>query len=202
MGSRNELKEQRRLQILDAAAVVFARLGFHRARMDDIVREAGLSKGALYWYFKSKDEIIAALTERLFARDPDRLQAVREEDASARERILQFGRAELQVMERMRPLLPLVYEYYASAARAGRERALLRRHFEAFQGLFSDLLRQGIERDEFVEHDVSKMAHFISALFEGLVLLWVMQPDTQAPSEIMEEGLNRLFAGIARPEKA
>jgi len=52
--------EVRRNQILDAATAVFARLGFERARMDDIVEASGLSKGALYWYFNSKEEIITA----------------------------------------------------------------------------------------------------------------------------------------------
>ena len=53
MAPRPDVSEERRNQILEAATTVFARLGFHRARMDDIVQEARLSKGALYWYFKS-----------------------------------------------------------------------------------------------------------------------------------------------------
>lgn len=66
---RPDVSEERRSQILDAAVAVFARLGFHQARMDDIVQEAGLSKGALYWYFKSKDEIVMAILSSLFERE-------------------------------------------------------------------------------------------------------------------------------------
>ncbi len=58
MVSKSELTEIRREQILEAATSVFARFGVYKARMDDIVEEAGLSKGAVYWYFKSKDEIL------------------------------------------------------------------------------------------------------------------------------------------------
>ncbi|HET7081061.1 MAG TPA: helix-turn-helix domain-containing protein, partial [Chloroflexia bacterium] len=57
MSPRPDVSEERKNQILDAAAAVFSRLGFHEARMDDIVRESGLSKGTLYWYFTSKDAI-------------------------------------------------------------------------------------------------------------------------------------------------
>ncbi|MFF4857521.1 TetR/AcrR family transcriptional regulator [Streptomyces rubiginosohelvolus] len=55
----------RRAQILDAATSVFARLGYHGARMDDIVQASGLSKGAIYWYFKSKEEIAVELVRQL-----------------------------------------------------------------------------------------------------------------------------------------
>ena len=58
MVARTDLSATRKNQILDAAMTVFARSGFHEARMDDIVQESGLSKGTLYWYFKSKEEII------------------------------------------------------------------------------------------------------------------------------------------------
>jgi AcrR family transcriptional regulator len=51
----------RRQQILDAAAACFARDGFHRASMQDVVRECGVSAGLVYRYFASKDEMIAAI---------------------------------------------------------------------------------------------------------------------------------------------
>lgn len=52
--------EARRRQILDAANACFARDGFHQTSMQDICREAGLSAGAVYRYFKGKEHIIAA----------------------------------------------------------------------------------------------------------------------------------------------
>ena len=47
-------KEERRDQLIQAAITCFGEKGYYETSMDDIVREAGLSKGALYWYFKSK----------------------------------------------------------------------------------------------------------------------------------------------------
>jgi len=55
--------DARRSQILDAATSCFAREGFHRATMQDIVKESGLSPGAIYNYFASKEEIIEAIAE-------------------------------------------------------------------------------------------------------------------------------------------
>src|SRR3954467_3629050 len=54
--------DARRRQILSGALRCFAREGFYRTTMQDIFREAGLSPGAVYSYFKGKDELIAAIT--------------------------------------------------------------------------------------------------------------------------------------------
>lgn len=55
---------ERRQQIVDAAVVVFADKGFHQATLDDVRQEAGLSKGAVYHYFKSKNAIVEALLDQ------------------------------------------------------------------------------------------------------------------------------------------
>ena len=54
----------RRAHILDAAELCFARSGFHRTSMQDICKEAGVSAGALYVYFASKEDLIAGIAER------------------------------------------------------------------------------------------------------------------------------------------
>lgn len=59
-----ETQQARRERILDAAEVCFARAGFHRCTMQDICREAGISPGALYVYFASKEDLIAGIVER------------------------------------------------------------------------------------------------------------------------------------------
>lgn len=59
-----ERREERRRQILKAATACFARKGFDATRVQDICREAGLSPGAVYIYFDSKDAIVRALAEK------------------------------------------------------------------------------------------------------------------------------------------
>jgi AcrR family transcriptional regulator len=54
-------RDARRRQILDAALACFSEAGFHQTGMADIVRRSGLSRGAVYLYFSSKDDIIEAL---------------------------------------------------------------------------------------------------------------------------------------------
>lgn len=55
----------RRQHILDAARVCFTRNGFHATSMQDVIAEAGVSVGAVYRYFKSKDELVTAIAEQV-----------------------------------------------------------------------------------------------------------------------------------------
>lgn len=61
--SREEKKALTRARLLDAAAVVFARKGFAGASLEDVAEEAGLTKGAVYSNFESKDDLITALLD-------------------------------------------------------------------------------------------------------------------------------------------
>lgn len=65
MAKRTRRPEARPDEILDAALAVFAEQGFAGARVEDIAVRAGLSKGALYLYFDSKNEMLKALVRRL-----------------------------------------------------------------------------------------------------------------------------------------
>ncbi|MFD4640187.1 TetR/AcrR family transcriptional regulator [Lentzea sp. NPDC058436] len=72
--------DARRQQIIDAARARFASHGFARTSMPDLVEASGLSTGAIYRYFRSKDEIVAAICEQTSHTLPDELTA-----ASARD---------------------------------------------------------------------------------------------------------------------
>jgi AcrR family transcriptional regulator len=82
------IQQARRDHILDAAEQCFARAGFHRTTVQGICKEAGVSPGALYVYFDSKEALIAGICERdrsafaerlaTLADAPDFLQALRE----------------------------------------------------------------------------------------------------------------------------
>ena len=53
-------------QILATAMTIFAEKGFAKASMNDVVRASGLSKGGVYWHFKSKDALVAAIFDQFF----------------------------------------------------------------------------------------------------------------------------------------
>jgi len=74
MFPRPDVSKARKEQIVNAATTIFAWQGFHAARMEDIAREAGLSKGTIYLYFRSKDDVSAAILDHFYHRGMQDLQ--------------------------------------------------------------------------------------------------------------------------------
>jgi AcrR family transcriptional regulator len=64
-GGRSGRHGNRRDELVEAAAAVFARNGVAATTVDDVVREAGVAKGTFYLYFTTKDEVVTAVAERL-----------------------------------------------------------------------------------------------------------------------------------------
>jgi AcrR family transcriptional regulator len=80
----------KRRQIMDGARQVFLSAGFDGASMNDIARAAGVSKGTLYAYFDSKDELFEAIIRGEFAQSAERLCTFRRE-GDAHDMLMDFG---------------------------------------------------------------------------------------------------------------
>jgi AcrR family transcriptional regulator len=81
----------KREQILDGAMCVFMQMGFDAASMNDITRQAGVSKGTLYVYFKNKEDLFAAMIERQKLRIFGQLQEILERNKPVAETLHDFG---------------------------------------------------------------------------------------------------------------
>jgi len=201
MSPRPDVSEERRNQILEAAMAVFARQGFDQARMDDIAQEAGLSKGALYLYYKSKDAIIAAILQFFFSRAMKKLQGFleSEEPPSAREQLLRLNQYYIAEMKWMVSLLPLSFEFYAVAARQKTVRQFLKQYFKDYREVLAALVQRGIDRGEFRPLQAERVAIAITALYEGLALLWMVDPEATQWEQTGESSLLLLLDGLAAP---
>ncbi len=73
--SKTQQREDTRRKILESAAQVFSEKGFYGSVVDDIVKASGTSKGAVYFYFDSKEQIFLSLVEEYAATVAQQLQA-------------------------------------------------------------------------------------------------------------------------------
>jgi TetR/AcrR family fatty acid metabolism transcriptional regulator len=198
MAPRPDVSQERKNQILDAAQRIFAQQGFAAARIDDIVAEAGLSKGGVYWYFESKDAIVLALMERFFSGTMDsevaRLLAAPD---PARTRLLALMRTAAQAGIEMAPLLPVVYEYYATAMRHDEVQAFFKRYFEAYRAALGEFVAQGVAAGEFHPVAPESVAISLIALIEGLMLVWSVDPSAYDLAAQAESALGLFLDGLA-----
>ena len=178
MQPRHDVGEERRNQIFEAAIKVFTRLGYHKANVDDIAREAGLSKGGLYWHFKSKNEILVGILRRLLSHEETELLALREAEGTAKDRLLQATAIVLTGFKQIRGWVPLMYEYVALGLRDEKIRAMLATYAEAVKDILAPIVQQGVERGEFRPVDTGRATVALMSIMEGTVLMRVVVPET------------------------
>jgi len=196
MSPRSDVSELRKDQILDAASEVFAEKGVHESRMDDIVEESGLSKGTLYWYFKSKDDILIAIFEKMFSREFEQLSVLVSTGGSAAERILTFTEEVVKDINRMLRLMPLAYEFISLAFRRKFVQDTFKHYINSFMGLLTPIIQQGIDNGEFKQIDPFDVSIAIGAIFEGTILLWVYDRTLVTPETHTIKGINFILDGI------
>ena len=198
--TKPDVSQQRREQILDAAQSVFARFGFERARMDDIVQESGLSKGALYWYFKGKDEIIQALMDRIFMADMSEALRLAELDTPANERLRAFYRIGVGEIRKLRPLFPLFYEFVPLVARRKSVREGVLRYYQRYVDVLTEIIEQGVQAGEFKPVDPVSAATLLVGYLEGMTLMWFLDPKFIDWDSLDEEPMNLFLEGLQKAE--
>jgi AcrR family transcriptional regulator len=172
-----EYIELRRRQIVDAAAACFARSGFHQTSMQDICREADLSPGAVYRYFRSKEEIIGAMGDEQRDRDMAFIEAARSRpdtlDVFAELANLFFATVDDPEVCNV--------DLFAEAPRNDHIRQMLRQSSDEIKSAFTEIMRQAQERGE-INRDLNPegVARVFMALFQGFILQKIVEPEADA----------------------
>lgn len=170
--------KERRQQILDAAMACFARKGFHQTTMEDIGNEAGVSPGAAYRYFDSKEAIVeASITSGV-----ERWGSFLAEMQSGN--FLQ-GLDTLTLAWFSRLEQPGIDTYYKARLKIeteyAQDSALVERYHQMYEvglDLFEEAVRHGQELGQLnPDLDSRALARILDALFNGLVLQWLVDPN-------------------------
>jgi AcrR family transcriptional regulator len=176
---RPERKEERRAQIVAAARTCFARSGFHKATLQDVFAEAGLSAGCVYNYFRSKDELMLAIAEERHEDERRLIAEMSEMDdpvAALRQIAKTFADQYLKDdgLDKRRIALQTWSEaqinpFILSSVRAG---------MDGPRAQLAHLIRRGQTAKRLTSrHDADAIAHTIIALFHGSVLQKLWKPD-------------------------
>lgn len=199
--------EARRGQILAAAAECFAREGFHRTTMQHIVRQAGLSPGAIYRYFASKDEIIDVIAAERHAREVKLIAGARSRgDTSealgclARDVFLSLRDPAERDQRR------IGIQMWAEALRRPAILSIVRRGVDQPRAMLADIVRRSQARGQISAHlDPDAVARMAIALFQGFVLQQAWDPKTRVEPFLtaIEATLEALLSsqGGARPRR-
>ncbi|UEM18911.1 TetR/AcrR family transcriptional regulator [Skermanella mucosa] len=161
-------REAQQQRILAAAMTCFARSGFHKASMQDICAEAGMSAGNLYRYFRSKEAIIGAIAEADRVRNAEIFEILDRTDDPVRG-LSALARAFLREMHG-REAPALCTEIIAEALRNPEIRAMFERNINEAHAACAKALRRGIEKgtvDPGIDVDVT--VRLLMALGDGII---------------------------------
>lgn len=177
MSPRPDVSEERRLQIIESAIKVISEKGFASTRMDDVAGEAGLSKGLLYWYFKSKEEIIIAIADVLFGGELNHIKNLSGENLSAPQQLKNIIDTFIKDVQPMLKITPVILEFYALAFRNKTVRTVMQRYLHTMISILEPVINKGMSDGDFKAGDAHQAALAIGALLEGTLLLWCYDPD-------------------------
>lgn len=201
MTPRPDVSAERKDQILNTAEDVFAQRGFDEARMDDIAERSGLSKGAIYWYFKKKDDIIAALLDRVFRRNIESMRATASRPVGVVARLATMGEQISRDFESMSRLMPVVLEFYAVALRQRAVRKRLAAMYGEFLSILVPLIEEGVRNGELdVDVNPRQAATLLLGIYEGLGLVWAISPKTVDWKTLGPEAALTICSGLKKKE--
>ena len=188
----------RRQQILEAAQRCFAREGFHRTTMQDVVREAGLSPGAIYRYFPSKAELVAAIAGERHEREAALLEASAlggNAPEDLRRAMQRFFEPLAEPAERETRRVGI--QLWAEALRDPHVLPVVRRGVDLPRARLATLVRSGQTRGELRRDlDADALARAMIALFHGFVLQQAWDPRVRVAPYL--EVLDALLDGLRR----
>jgi AcrR family transcriptional regulator len=198
MSPRPDVSEERKTQILTAATKVFTKRGFYGARMDDIVAESGLSKGAIYWYFDSKESIIIRILDQFFNWETAHLRELLDREVSAQKKLEIFVETTIKDLNKIKPLMPILFDFWSLSVRKKTVNQAIKRYYQNFLDLIEPIIQQGIDQGELRQINVSETAIALGAIFEGTILLYFYFPDTVDFEKQFRSNLDLILEGLIR----
>ena len=182
----------RKLEVLHAAARLFNEQGYHNTTMDDIAAALGVTKPALYYYAKSKDEILYEVISRAVTHAAEMLESQKAQDMPATERLRRFFEAWTHTIcgdfGRC-----LVHTKATSLEPGSRKRD--RRSRRGIHDHVANIIRSGIAEGSINECNADLMTLGLFDLFNGIAY-WYTPKGELGPAEIAREYWETFAQGL------
>jgi AcrR family transcriptional regulator len=191
--------EETRANILDAAVRRFAMAGYDAASVDDICSEAGVSKGAFYHHFPTKQAVFLALLDGWLTTIDSGLDNFRQ--ATIPETFVKMTQLLPVIFAAADDRMPMFLEFWTQASRDEKIWDATIAPYRHYRDHFAKLVQAGIDEGSLKEGvDVQAAAQVILSLAVGLFLQGVLDPKGADWQKVGEESMQILMNGLAKPE--
>lgn len=188
-------------QILQAAIKIFAREGLDRGKIADIATAAGVGKGTVYEYFRSKDELFAALEETLADSMLAAVAKITDSDLSPPEKIRRLLEQSIALTVGLHDEFLIITELFAQSARGlwhGSGTSVLADMYAQYRQAVIAILEEGVASGDFREMNTAGVSTLLLAVIDGLIWQYVVLKDSPAFKQSEEEAIRSFMRGIER----
>jgi AcrR family transcriptional regulator len=186
--------EETRTKITEAAVKLFSTHGFSAASVDDICEEAGISKGAFYHHFESKQALFLALLDGWLQAIDSAIEASK--DKTAPDTFMQMTEAFPYIFETAGEGLPMFLEFWLQASRDKTIWEASIAPYRRYHKYFTSLIKKGVEEGSFVEVDPELTSRMIVATAMGLLLQSLLDPKGAKWEKVARESTDLLVNSL------
>ena len=162
------LQNNRKNQIMNAAQAVVVSKGYDQSRMDDIVEKAQLSKGAIYWYYKSKKDVYLSLIDYWFNEYSAGVLRCLEDKNSSSEQLRSLFEYFVDQFDQSPDTFKIMVEFWRTSGLDPDFNDKLQEIYSQFLEYIIDIIKNGIDSGEFKEVDPRITALSILINIEGI----------------------------------
>jgi AcrR family transcriptional regulator len=185
-----------RIRILQAALDCFSADGYAAASVEDICRAAGVSKGAFYHHFESKQALFLTLLDDWLRMLEVDMEAMKR--STIPETLIQMTSVLPGVFRSARNRLVMWLEFWLQASRNRTVWKATIAPYHHYRDLFATLVKQGIDEGSLGDVDPQVVAQAILSLAVGLFLQGVLDPKGADWSMVSEQSVRLLLNGIRK----
>ncbi len=188
--------EETRSKIIESAIKLFSSRGFNTASVDDICADAGISKGAFYHHFESKQALFLALLDGWLKIIDNAIEASK--DKSAPETFMQMTEAFPYIFETAGNHLPMYMEFWLQASRDEEIWQATVAPYRRYHKYFAALIQKGIDEGSFVEVNPDIAARLIVSTAMGLLLQSLLDPKGAKWEKVARESTTMLLNSLIK----
>ncbi|MEW6403067.1 MAG: TetR/AcrR family transcriptional regulator [Chloroflexota bacterium] len=191
--------EETRSRILEASVKLFSDRGYKSASVDEICAEAGVSKGAFYHHFESKQALFLALLDGWLKTIDTVIETAR--DKTVPEMFMQVTEAFPYIFKSAENHLPMFLEFWLQASRDEEIWQASVAPYRRYHKYFTSLIKKGVEEGSLVEVDPEIAARLIVSTAMGLFLQNLLDPRGANWEKVARESATLLVNNMMRKEE-
>ena len=196
-------KEAKKLEILHAAMQVFARKGIVKTKMIDIASEAGVGKGTIYEYFRSKEEIFTSAYQFLIKITERGVDSVLRSTDDPEKKLRLLMETSFNIfMHDGGEFAEIMMDFWAEGVRKKDSDVLkiinLKEIYAEYRRVLSQIFSDGIAKGTFKPMDVYSMSSAFIGAFDGILLQWIMDQDAIDINKLSQVLFDAFLNGIKK----